>query len=169
MRFVIVTMFLVCVAGWALADLEGSVVELVDPVYDVGPDETYTFIFRVSRDMSSTEVLTEVLIIFYPVSLTLLGDTMGYDEIEPGRPSFEQINVSGAAHWRETVDTGGVHAGESTLLWIDVHTGEDTPPWSKGLIGWSVLGASGGQNGGYFYFYTPVRLGTWGAIKALYN
>ena len=169
MRLVIVAIVVASACGWALADLEGSTVRLVEPIYGVEADETYTFIFEVSRDTSSTEVLTEVFVMFYPTSLTVYGETMGFDEIEPGRPSFEFINQSGAVHWRETDDAGGVHAGESTLLWVDVYTAPDTPSWSKGLIGWSVMGASGSQNGGYFYFYTPVEPCTWGAIKALYR
>jgi hypothetical protein len=141
----------------------------VEPVYDIGPDQTYTFIFRVTRDMSSTEVLTEIFIMFYPASLRLHESTMGYDEIAPGRPSFEQVSVSTWARWQETDSSAGVQAGESTLLWIDVHTSEDTPPWSVGRIGWSVTGAAGGQNGGYLHFYTPVKPRTWGAIKALFD
>ena len=169
MRLVVTALVLTSICGWAHADLEGSTVYLVEPIYGVEADETYTFVFQVVRDMSSTEVLTEVFVMFYPTSLTVYGHTMGFDEIEPGRPSFEFINQSGAVHWRETDDTAGIRAGESTLLRVDVHTAPDTPTWSKGLIGWSVMGASGSQNGGYFYFYTPVEPGTWGAIKALYR
>ena len=168
MRFVLVVLLLLAPV-FALAGLEGSIVELLEPLYDVGPDQTYTFIFRLTRDMSSTEIVTEVYVMFYPTSLTLLGETMGYDELEPSRPSFEQIQVSGVAHWRETDETAGVRAGESILLWIDVHTSPDTPPWSAGHISWGVMGAEGGQNGGHLYFYTPVELRTWGAIKALFR
>jgi len=169
MRYVIIGAIIACAAVPSVADLEGSTVEIVQPVEPVDPDETYTFVFRVSRDMSSTEVLVEVLIMFYPTSLTLYGDTMGYDEIVPGRPSFDQINQSGAAHWSDVSATGGIHAGESTLLWIDVHTGADTPPASQGALMWSVQGASGSVNVGHLYFYTPVEHGTWSAIKALYR
>jgi len=169
MRCLVPLILVVVMAASSLADLEGSVVELVQPADPVDADQTYTFVFEVSRDMSSTEILTEVLVMFYPSSLTLFGETMGYDEIVTGRPSFDQINQSGAAKWSDVSDTGGIHAGESTLLWIDVHTSEDTPPASQGAIGWSVRGAEGGLNGGTFYFYTPVESRTWGAIKALYR
>ncbi len=169
MRLLVAALMLASACGWAHADLEGSTVHLIEPIYGVEADQTYTFVFQVVRDMSSTEILTEVLIMFYPSSLTVYGHTMGFDEIEPGRPSFELINVSGAVHWRETDDAAGIRAGESTLLWVDVRTAPDTPPWSKGLIGWGVQGAAGGSNNGFFYFYTPVEPGTWGAIKALYR
>jgi hypothetical protein len=142
---------------------------LVEPVYGVEADSTYTFVFLVTRDMSSSEILTEAHVFFYPTSLTVYAHTIGFDEIEPGRPSFEFENQSGVVVWRETDETAGIRAGESTLLRVDVHTAPDTPPWSKGLIGWGVDGPSGGSNGGYFYFYTPVQAGTWGAIKALYD
>ena len=142
---------------------------LVEPIYGVAADSTYTFVFLVTRDMSSTEILTEAKVFFYPVNITPYADTIGFGEIEPGRPSFEFINQSSVVVWRETDDSAGIRAGESTLLWVDAHMGADTPPWSKGLIGWSVKGASGSSKGGYFYFYTPVEPGTWGAIKALYR
>jgi hypothetical protein len=168
-RYWIVAALIVCSAACALADLEGSTVELVEPAEPVDPDVTYTFTFRVCRDASSEEVVTDVVIMFCPSDLTLYGETMGYDEIVPGRPSFEQLNELGVAHWSEVSETGGIHAGESTLLWIDVHTGEDTPPASQGLISWSVLGADGGINIGHLYFYTPVEARTWSAIKSLYR
>ena len=168
MRFVILIGVLSFACGWASADLEGSTMHLVEPIYGVEADVTYTFVFLVTRDMSSSEILTEALVFFYPSNLTVYAHTIGFDEIESGRPSFEFINESGVVVWRETDETAGIRAGESTLLRVDVHTGPDTPPWSQGMIGWSVKGAAGSTNGGYFYFYTPVQPGTWGAIKALY-
>ena len=142
---------------------------IVEPIYGIEADSTYTFVFLVTRDMSSTEILTRASVLFYPSNITILPHTIGFDEIEPGRPSFEFFNQSTHVAWEETDDSAGIRAGESTLLRVDAHMGADTPPWSKGLVGWSVVGASGSHNGGYFYIYTPVSPGTWGAIKALYR
>jgi hypothetical protein len=60
MRFVVIIP-LFFVAALALADLKGWSLELLEPLHDVGPDQTYTFIFRLGRDMSSTESVTEVV------------------------------------------------------------------------------------------------------------
>jgi len=169
LRFVTVTLVLVLVCGCAFADFSGSTMHIVEPIYGIEADSTYTFVFLVTRDMSSTEILTEARVFFYPVNITPYAHTIGFDEIEPGRPSFEFINQSSVVVWREIDDTAGIRAGESTLLRVDAHMGADTPPWSKGLIGWGVKGASGSSNAGYFYIYTPVSPGTWGAIKALYR
>ena len=169
MRLAVFVALVLLACGSAHADLDGTTVELVGPGVHVDPDSTYTFAFRVSRDMSSTEIVTSVMVLFYPVDLTLYQASMEFDEIVPGRPSFEMEVQSTAATWEETRDLGGIHAGESTVVRVDVHTGVSTPPASKGLIGWGAGGAEGSTNGGYIWFYTPVESTSWGRIKALYQ
>jgi hypothetical protein len=142
---------------------------IVEPTAPLDPDETYTFIFRITRDMSSDERVVYMHVLFYPVDVTLIEGSMGYAEIAPGRPCFQETLYSTVARWTDTTATGGVWMGESTDVWFDVKMPADLPPASVGHVGWSVRGSLGNQNGGTFHIYTPVAETSWGRIKALYG
>jgi len=169
MRCIVVIVLILGGVGLSQADLTGATVQLLEPTDPLGPDSVYTFVFEVSRDMSSTEAVTNVLVgLSYGSEFTIISETMGYDEIVLGRPEFELIDGDWGAHWHEVHDGGGIHQGESTHVWFDLLTPEDPLPGASVCLDWILLGSQGGYNAGSIYAITPVESRTWGSIKALY-
>jgi hypothetical protein len=127
-------MILAMTAGVVHAGLEGSCVNLVSPEDPIEPGETYVYMLRLDRDLSSSEYVTEIDIVFPPGMLPLTF-TMGFDELEPGRPSFNQWPyLETASWWEQDTENGGIHMGESMEFWVTVSTWEGLPEGAEGTI-----------------------------------
>lgn len=151
------------------AELDGTSVELVAPVMPITPGEAYVFVFEVSRDDNSDEYLKQIDITF-PFGLVPVTHTLGYDEIEDGRPEFNSWPyLQKASWWEEHPESGGIHSGETTRVWATVQTLDIIPDEAIGSIEWSVRGNWGGEAEGECQVATPVDASSWGAIKALFR
>lgn len=165
----VVALALALTASASHAGLEGSVVVLVSPQGVIEPGEMYEYVFRLDRDSSSEEYVSEIHIT-YPPGMLPITYTWGYQELAPGRPTFNQWSYLETVSWweRDPVN-GGVHGGESMEFWVTVSTWEDLPPGAEGLIGWMIKGNQSSENEGLVDVETPVDSGSWSGIKALYR
>jgi hypothetical protein len=151
------------------ADLEGSVVVLVSPEGVIDPGETYDYVLRLDRDSSSEEYVTEIHIT-YPPGMLPITYTWGYQELEPGRPTFNQWSyLETVSWWEQDTVNGGVHSGESMEFWVTVSTSDQLPPGAEGFIGWRIEGNQSGVAEGLVKVETPVDAQSWSRIKSLYR
>jgi hypothetical protein len=159
---------LVTAAG-ALAGLEGTSVSLVEPQGAIVPGETYVYVFRIDRDLSSGEYVTAIDIEF-PAGMLPITYTMGYDELEPGRPTFIQWPyLETASWWEQDPVNGGVHMGESMRFWVTVSTWSGLPDGAEGTIMWRVEGSQSSVNEGLVGVETVVDPCSWSHVKSLYR
>ncbi|MBN2565170.1 MAG: hypothetical protein JXB46_05620 [Candidatus Eisenbacteria bacterium] len=168
-KVLVVALALVGMAVTAYADLSGSYVSLVEPQGAIVPGETYVYVFRIDRDLSSAEHVTEIDITFPPGMLPITY-TMGFDELDPGRPTFLMWPyLEKASWWEQDTVSGGVHAGESMEFWVTVSTLSTLPDGAEGTIAWRIEGNQSSVNEGLVGVETPVGHGTWSQIKLLYR
>ncbi len=154
-------------------EIEGAYVDLVSPAADeLVPGETMTLQFIVQNDSQDAEWITDVHIAF-PDGFVLHQSTMAYDDIVPGRPSWDMY-VPPVDHTAIYEDNNGGYGEvwdiEMTYVYIDV----TVPDQLYGCIYWSLWGDEWGGEphwvcGCIDIGFSPVETVTWGAIKAMYN
>jgi len=174
MRTMIVLFAIAVLAMPAFAgrEIEGAQVTLMSPM-GMSPGQVYTFEFWVQNASSDAEWITNVQISF-PDGFTLYPETMGFDEIAAGRPSWDMYVpiIDHTAFWVDNdAGYGEIYSTEGTRVFIDCLT-PDT--FYTDCIFWQLEGDEYGAEphsvcGCIDFIVTPVAEVTWGSIKALYR
>jgi hypothetical protein len=169
MKTVLLALATAALATVAFAGLDGSTITLLAPEGDLFPGETYDYKFHLERDNSSDEYVSEIHIVF-PAGMQPITFTQGYDELEPGRPDFNQWSyLERASWWERDPTTGGVHEGESMDLWVKVSTSSILPDGLEGTILWRIVGNESSVKEGLVGVQVPVRPAAWSRIKSMYR
>jgi len=155
-----------CTASGGLA---GSTVTLLYPLAPIDALTAEEFGFLVEKDSLSEEYILSIHLTF-PNDFRTWDGATGYEEIEAGRPAFSMDVDMFVASWEEVESsTGGVHMGESVLIWATVISSPWPPSGTWFTIEWTLVGSWGSSEGGAVYFLTPVESRSWGRIKTLYR
>lgn len=151
-------------------EIEYSYVALTSPGRIAG-GQTYTFVFRVQNSSSDSECIADVALHF-PDGFTKHPQTMGFTELEPGRPSWDMYVTNGTCWW---VDNDGglgeIYATEATDIWIDA----TVPHQIMGTtVFWELWGDGSGADphhvcGCIELLVSPVTDVTWTSIKAVFR
>ncbi len=163
---------ILAIPAWAGREIENAEVTLVAPT-SMAPNTIYTFEFWVQNASSDAEWITNVEISF-PDGFTLYPETMGFDEIVAGRPSWDMYvpPIDHTAIWEDNDGGyGEIYSLEGTMVRIDCLT-PDT--FYTDCIYWHLQGDLYGAEphevcGCIDFVVTPVEHVTWGSIKALYR
>jgi hypothetical protein len=151
----------------ACAGLHGSIVELVEPADPVEPGVTYEFLFRVLNGSASGESVVEIQLM-HPWDLERVPGTMGYHEIEFGRPFFLMVTAGNALLWLDQ-GSGGIHGLEETLVWADFLVSSEVAQGQSLCFQWYLEGDWGSLVSGSTCGYTPVERASWTRIKRLFR
>lgn len=176
MRSVLVFVVLLTIVLPASAGITDACVRLLDD-YWLQPGVSMLIEMRVCYpDSGRGECLSDVQVKFnHPI--ILYPETIGYSEIEAGRPSWdayveEGVYTGGRACWDDSNGAPGeVCPGESTAVWIGatVEATEQRPQSWPIDVHWELYGDQGGHVDGWHVIWTPVEETSWGYIKALYR
>jgi hypothetical protein len=158
---------LVIVPFAACAGLHGSIVELIEPADPVEPGVTYEFLFRVFNGSPSGESVVEIQLV-HPWDLERVPGTMGYHEIEFGRPFFLMVTAGNSLMWVDQA-SGGIHGLEETQVWADFEVSPEVAPGQSLCFQWYLQGDWGSLVNGSTCGYTPVEGTSWTRIKQLFR
>ena len=173
MKWLIVAVTVLALATpLAALEIEGAYVSLVSPnPMEIEPDNFYTFTFHVQNDSQDFEWLTNIHITF-PDNFTLVAASMGFVEIDVGRPSFDMIVSGQTAQWNDNDGGyGEIYDTEGTEVFIDAHV---PACYDCGEIYWELWGDIYGGEPHYVdglidLCPSPVEAATWSSVKALYR
>ncbi len=171
----------------APADLSPCYIELLSGSY-YEPGTPDTLVFKIYNHATDGEAIKDVIIQIesYWV-LWVEEETLGYDEIEPGRPSWETsvhyatgcpdycIAIIGAND--NNGNPGEIFPGESTTLRVGCEASVEHCPTEIDVYWWlfgdvfkdGVRSNTSGLFSVGCVEPSPVASGSWGAIKALYR
>jgi len=169
MRYILLAFLVALVPFIAAADLGNSHIALLGPML-VDPGETCIFNFWIQNESLDGESIVAFWICF-PEDHEVHWDTMGYLDIEQGRPYFNLGSREGCPLWDGVYPPFApqILQYEGTLAWVTISVPPSFLPGTPMQIEWTIVGDSSGCIEGTAIFYVPVEGSSWGGIKALYR